>query len=86
MSKYRKPTKDEELAAWRALAFEINLHRTLTMDNAKINACLARMDAYVSSHRTGNGSIPDPEVNQNVWGAFWEKIAATPEVGLKKRQ
>lgn len=86
MSKYRKPTKDEEIAAWRALAWEINLHRTMTGDKAAINACLARMDSYVSSHRDGNGTIPDPEVNQNVWSAFWEKIAGSPEVGLKKRQ
>jgi hypothetical protein len=84
-TKFRKPTKDEEIAAWRALAWEINLHRTLTMDHRKVVACLERMDSYVASHRDGNGSIPDPEVNQNVWGAFWTHIANKPEDGLKKR-
>jgi hypothetical protein len=85
MSKYRKPTKDEEIGAWRALAWEINLHRTITMDGSKVASCLVRMDVYVASHHDGNGTIPDPEVNQNVWGAFWEQIAQTPEYGLKKK-
>lgn len=85
MSKFRKPTMLEEVTAWRELAWEINLHRTITMDQAKIVECLKRMDSYVASHSDSNGTKRDPEVHQQVWGAFWTHIAQTPDVGQRKR-
>lgn len=73
--KYRKPTLKEEVAAWRALAWEVNLHRTITMNHDAVVKCLQRMDAYVGAHSSANGERPDNEIQQNVNEAFWKHIA-----------
>ena len=83
--RYRKPTKDEEIAAWRALAWETNLHRTITMDHTKVVSCLKRMDAYVGAHASANGERSERDINRNVQEAFWVHIAQKPEDGLLKR-
>jgi hypothetical protein len=85
MLKFRKPTLLEEVAAWRALAWEMNLHRTITLNHAQVDLCLRRVDAYVTSHSDANGTRSDPEVNQNVWSAFWLHIANDPTAGQRKR-
>lgn len=86
MSSYRKPTKDEELGAWRAIAWDLNFHRTISGDKSKVEGILKRTDAYVAAHGVSNGLKHNPEVvHQNVWGAFWTHIAGNAEQGLKKR-
>jgi hypothetical protein len=81
--RYRKPTPKEEIAAWRALAWQINLHRTITMNEAAVIDCLKRMDAWVASHSTANGERKDSEVQQNVNEAFWKYIAKDETQGAK---
>lgn len=83
---YRKPTLQEQADAWKHLAFEINLHRTITMNHGAVVECLKRIDSWVESHGTANGERSDKDVDANVNRAFWEKIAKTPEVGLKARK
>jgi hypothetical protein len=85
MSQYRKATPVEQLDAWKHLAFELNLHRTITMDNGSVKACLARIDTWVNAHATGNGERPEKEVQQNVNAAFWENICKNPSAGLKSK-
>lgn len=84
MAEYRKPTKDEQLDAWKHLAFKMNLHRTLTGNNAMVVDCLARIDRWVEAHATHNGERSEKAVQQNVNAAFWEHIVQNPSVGLKK--
>ena len=83
MSKYRKATPVEQLDAWKHLAFEMNLHRTLTMNEAAVKACLARIDNWVNAHGTHNGERSEKEVQRNVNDAFWEHICKNPQAGLK---
>ena len=73
---YRKPTHKEQALAWHDLAFQINLHRTITMDQKAAQSVLNRMDAYVSAHA-------GLDHDANVRAAFWEQIAQDPEVGKK---
>lgn len=86
MAKFRKPTKDEELVAWRDLAFSLNFQRTITGNKPAVEAILQRIDRYVESHDTGNGTKANPEVHQQVWGAFWTHIAVDEPRGLKPRE
>lgn len=83
MTKFRKPTKDEELTAWRELAFDVNFHRVISGDTRKVDAIMQRLDRYVESHDTGNGTKANPEVHQQVWGAFWTHVANDPMRGTK---
>ena len=81
---YRKPTKDEQLDAWKHLAFQLNLHRTITMNNTAVVDCLRRIDAWVDAHSTSNGYLSDKQVQERVNRAFWEHIVKNPQAGLKK--
>lgn len=83
---YRKPTLQEQADAWKDLAFEINLHRTITMNHNAVVECLKRIDAWVGSHGTGNGERSDKDIDANITRAFWEKIAKNPEAGQKARK
>lgn len=83
MSKFRKPTKDEEINAWRKLAWDLSFHRTVSMNKPEVEAILKRTDAYVEAHNTSNGLKADPEVNQNVWEAFWTHIHGIAIDGVK---
>jgi len=84
--KYRKPTQQEQLDAWKHLAFEINLHRTVTMNHGAVIECLKRIDSWVSAHGSGNGEKSDKQVEVNVATAFWEHICKNSEAGLKEQK
>lgn len=71
----RKPTKEEQIKAWEHLAWQINLHRMITMDEGGVISCLKRIDAWVGAHADANGERPEKEVDANVNAAFWNKIA-----------
>lgn len=71
----RKPTLEEEVLAWRHLAWEIDLHRKITMDHDRVVACLDRLSAWVGAHSDHNGERPESEVLKNVHEAFWKHIA-----------
>jgi hypothetical protein len=70
---YREPTLREQVDAWQALAWEINLHRTITLNNTAVFKCLERIDDFVNSHNARDKAV--------VIATFWEEIAQKPEVG-----
>lgn len=83
----RKATKDEQLVAWERLAYEINLHRTITMQHDAVISCLKRIDGWVAAHGDANGERSQTEVNANVNEAFWKYIAAKqPPVKVMKQR
>jgi hypothetical protein len=82
---YRQPTKDEELAAWHRLAFQLNLHRTITLDNSKIVECLTRIDSWVAAHGDANGERSEAAIKANVARAFWKFIAVMEPEPAPKR-
>lgn len=84
MSKYRKATTTDQLDAWKNLAFELNLHRTITMNEEGVRTCLARIDKWVQSHSTHNGERSEKQVQANVNEAFWQHICRDHRSGLKK--
>lgn len=80
---YRLPTKDEQIRAWEKLMFEMNMHRTITTNEAQLEVCLKRVDSFVNAHGKGlKGELTVDEIRKNVVQAFWENIAQTPAVGL----
>jgi len=82
----RKPTQDEELQAWRSLAWRINLHRTVTMNQDEVLDCLKCIDIWVQAHADGNGERSEADVTKNVTSAFWVHIAGKqPEPLPEKR-
>jgi hypothetical protein len=70
---YREPTLREQVDAWQALAWEINLHRTITLNNTAVTKCLERIDDFVNAHGARDKAV--------VIATFWEEIAQKPEVG-----
>lgn len=85
MTKFRKPTKDEELDGWHHLAFKLHFHRTVTMNHREVARILEQIDAWVNAHSTANGERPEVEVKKNVNAAFWTNIIGKPELGASKR-
>jgi hypothetical protein len=82
----REPTLEEEVKAWRALAWHIDLHRYLTMSQPHVVAALDRMSSWVRAHSDHNGERPEEEVNANVATAFWTKIAEAEPVKLPPKR
>ena len=80
---YRKPTDKEVVKAFNDLAFELNLHRTITMNHGAVVKCLERVDRYVQAHADGNGERTDDRIQQNINRAFWEHLAQDPVAGQK---
>ena len=76
---YRKPNKQEQLDAWKQLAFEINLYRTVNTDPQGVQECLRRIDRWVNAHQ----ERPGVDAEANVITAFWEQICKNPAAGLK---
>ena len=77
---YRLPTKDEQIKAWEMLAFDINLHRAITLNPTELEACLSRVDKFVAAHTPGALTLLD--IRRNVIQAFWEQVARDPKPGL----
>lgn len=71
----RKPTLEEELDGWQKLAWNIDMHRKITLSEQGVISGLNRMSAWVSAHSDHNGERPESEVQQNVNDAFWKHIA-----------
>lgn len=78
----RKPTAEEEILAWRHLAWHIDLHRTVTMDNLQVVDALQRISSWVAAHSDANGERPEVEVDANIATAFWTKIARNDPTAL----
>jgi hypothetical protein len=85
MTVYRKPTKDEQLKGWADLAFEMNLHRTITMNQGAVVRCLERIDSWVQAHSDQNGERDDKRIQQNIAAAFWTRIARDATPGIKSK-
>lgn len=71
----RKPTPEEELAAFKSLMWSIDLHRTITLNEKAVIAALNRISTWVQSHADANGERPASEVQKNINEAFWTQIA-----------
>lgn len=71
----RQPTPEEEVTAWRRLAWHIDLHRKITMNEPEVISSLNRMSAWVAAHSDANGERPEYDVQKNINEAFWTKIA-----------
>lgn len=71
---YRKAMPKEYEDAMQRLLFQINLHRSITMNQDRVVECLQRIDAYVAAHADGNGERSDAEVQRNINAAFWTHI------------
>jgi hypothetical protein len=82
----REPTLEEEVKAWRDLAWHIDLHRHITMNQPAIIAALDRMSSWVKAHSDHNGERPQEEVQANVATAFWTKIAQAEPVKLPPKR
>ena len=82
---YRKPLLQEQVDAWNRYAFELNLHRTITMNHERIMECLKRLDSYVGAHSDANGERPEKEVQGNIAEAFWRFIAQAEPATLPPR-
>lgn len=80
---FRKPTQAEQLDAWKHLAFEMNLHRTITMNNGAVVKCLERIDAWVGAHSDRNGEKSEKDIELSIRWAFWNFICKNPVAGLK---
>lgn len=85
MSKFRRPTKEEQVQAWQRLAWEIDFARKISMDEKKVIACLDRMSNWVGWHSDSNGERPQAEVEANVIHAFWKFIHGNEDAGLKDK-
>lgn len=81
----RKPTKDEEIQAWHRLAWHMDMHRKVTMNEKEVIACLNRMSSWVGAHSDHNGERPESEIQKNVNEAFWKHIAQKAPPELPKR-
>lgn len=81
----RKPTKDEEIQAWQRLAWHMDMHRKITMNEREVIAGLNRMSAWVGAHSDHNGERPESEIQKNVNEAFWKHIAQKSPPDLPKR-
>lgn len=82
----RKPTPEEEVLAWRHLAWELDMHRSITMDEKRVIEVLNRISSWVASHSDANGERPEEEVDLNVATAFWTKIAKATPVKLPPKR
>ena len=82
----RKPNPAEYADAWTALAFKINLYRTITMSHEGVLECLKRIDSFVIAHSSHNGERSFKEIEDNVNEAFWKQIAGYEPVPLPKRE
>lgn len=85
LGEYRRPTLIEELAAFHMLAWDLNFHRTISMNNAAINSILARIDSWVSAHGSHNGEHSQQDIDTQVVTSFWEKLSKEPAIGKKPR-
>ena len=82
---YRKPTDKEKAQAFHDLAFKINFHRTITMNNSAVLDCLRCIDLYVDAHNA-NGERDEKVVQAKVNQAFWVHIAQNSEIGKKAKK
>ena len=82
----RKPTPEEEVLAWRHLAWELDMHRSITMDERKVIEVLNRISSWVAAHSDANGERPIDEVDKNVSIAFWTKIAKNEPTALPAKR
>lgn len=82
----RKPTLEEEVLAWRHLAWHIDMHRTITMNEKKVIEALNRITDWVAAHSDANGERPEAEVDKNVSAAFWSKIAQQEPKALESKR
>lgn len=81
----RKPTKDEEIQAWHRLAWQLNLHRCITMNHEGVLECLKNIDSWVNAHADANGERPHSEVQRNITNAFWKNIARMEPPAVEKK-
>jgi len=86
MSEVRKPTLEEEVLAWRHLAWKIDLERTLRMDEKAVIAILNRISAWVAAHSDMNGERPEEEVDANIATAFWTQIASAEPTAVPPKR
>lgn len=81
--KYRTPSMREELYVWRQLAHQLHTHRCITLNQVEVIEILDRILAWSSSFNDANGERSGREISRNINRAFWEKLAETPEKGIK---
>lgn len=74
VGKFRLPTLQEELFAFKQTVWDLNLHRTVTMNEKEIFKILVRYDHWVGAHSAHNGERSDAAIAANVNNAFWEHI------------
>jgi hypothetical protein len=85
LGEYRRPTLVEELAAFHMLAWDLNFHRTISMNNTAIINILTRIDSWVGAHGAHNGERSERDIDRQVVTAFWENLAKDANTGKKPR-